>query len=176
MVHDNHKCEWYYRIKVQKPEFNKGFSLLEVVVGISIIFLALFSLAVISRGILIARQEASLALQADFLLEDGAEAIRFVRDQGWTAKINSLTGTNHLSFVIGQSTSTWQINATPEKIGIFERSFNISSVKRDGNDDIASTGSDDPHTKKFDVTVVWPGKFGTSSRTVSFYLTNYFND
>jgi type II secretory pathway pseudopilin PulG len=154
----------------------KGFSLLEVVVGISIIFLALFSLAMISRGILVARQQASLALQANFLLEEGAEAIRLIRDKGWTTYISGLSGTNYLYFVAGGSTSTWQTTTTPETIGVFGRSFTVSAVRRNGNDDIDPTGTNDPSTRLFDVTVAWPGSSGTSTRSVSFYLTNYFND
>ena len=154
----------------------KGFSLLEVVVGISIIFLALFSLAMISRGIIIARQQASLALQADFLLEEGAEAIRFIRDEGWTSNIAGLSGTNYLVFDSSAGTGTWKTTTTPETIGVFGRSFTVSSVKRNGSDDIDPSGSNDPSTRKFDVSVTWPGRSATSTRSVSFYLTNYFND
>ena len=145
--------------------------------GVSIIFLTLFSLAVISRGIIIARREASLALQADFLLEEGAEAIRFIRDQGWTDNISNLSGTHYLVFVPGVSTSTWQVTATPETIGVFSRSFVVENVNRNDNDDIDDVGgSNDSNTRKFDVSIFWPGKSGTSTRSVSFYLTNYFND
>lgn len=144
--------------------------------GISIIFLALFSLAMISRGIIIARQQASLALQADFLLEEGAEAIRSIRDRGWTTHISGLSGTNYLAFNAEVSTSTWQSTTTPEAIGVFGRNFVVNTVKRNGNDDIDPTGVNDPNTRLFDVNVTWPGRAGTSTRSVSFYLTNYFND
>ena len=144
--------------------------------GISIIFLALFALAMISRGIIVARQQATLALQANFLLEEGAEAIRFIRDDGWTDNISGLSGTNYRAFDADTGTSTWQVSETPETIGIFTRSFTVSTVKRDTNDDISGSGSDDPNTRKFDVVVTWPGRAATSTRIVSFYLTNYFND
>ncbi|MEK7535474.1 MAG: prepilin-type N-terminal cleavage/methylation domain-containing protein [Patescibacteria group bacterium] len=155
----------------------KGFGLLEVLVGLTILSVSFFALLVVSRGMLAVSRETAYNLQADYLLEEGVEALRSIRDQNWATYITPLSGTNYLVFEASPITR-WTTTSTPEIIdSFFNRGFVISDVYRDSSsDDIADSGTFDPDTKKFVVSVDWQGRNGTTTRSVSTYLTNYFND
>ena len=162
----------YRNIEISK--YKSGFGLLEVLVGLAILSVSFFALLTVSRGILVSSRETTRNLQASFLLEEGIEALRFIRDQGWTTYITPLSGTSSLAF---NAESGWSTTAPPEVIDvIFLREFGVYDVYRDGDDDIADSGTLDTNTKKFSVAVSWQGPNGTTTRMVSTYLTNYFND
>jgi len=155
----------------------RGFGLLEVVVGLSILSLSYFALSNVARQMVRVGRETSRDLVASYLLEEGVEAIRAIRDGGWTTYITPLSGTKYLTFRTSPS-ALWQTTDTPETIdSVYSRSFDVASVYRDINQDITTSGGMlDPNTKKFTVTVTWHGSNATTTRSVATYLTNYFND
>ena len=156
-----------------------GFGLLEVLVGLGILGVAFFTLVSVSRSVLELSRVTSQAIQADFLIEEGVEAMRSIRDAGWATYITPLSGTNYLRFVMGTSTGSWQTTTTPEIINnIYYRSVAVASVERNSSsqDIVTSGGTTDSSTKKFTVSVSWRALRATTTRSVSFYLTNYFND
>jgi len=160
---------------VQNAKLKKGFGLLEVLIGLGILSVAFFALLTVSRSILQVSRAATYSLSADFLLEEGVEAIRSIRDRNWTEDIATLPDNFYLYF--DETLSRWESTTTPEVIeGTFTRELAISDVYRDGDDDIAASGTLDPGTKKFVVTVTWQGTNATTTRSMSVYLTNYFND
>ena len=60
---------------------------------------------------------------------------------------------------------------------IFERIFTIENVGRDANDDIIGSGGiNDPDTKKIVVSVSWRGRNGTTTESMSTYITNLFSN
>jgi Tfp pilus assembly protein PilV len=152
-----------------------GFGLLEVVIGVAIISITLFGLMAVSRTALRIVDGAAQNVQAGFLLEEGVEAIKIMRDSGWSANISTLSaGAPHYFNFDG---STWR--ATTSNIfidGVFERSFIIENVYRDGDDDIAASGTLDQDTKKISVSVSWNKRTGTTTKTISTYIANLFNN
>jgi type II secretory pathway pseudopilin PulG len=63
---------------------NKGFMMVEIVIATSIIAILIISMmSVVQRGISISRQSLH-TIQAAYLLEEGAEAVRILRDNAWT--------------------------------------------------------------------------------------------
>lgn len=161
---------------MQKNVKNKGFGLLEIAIGISIISLSIFSLTAVSNLALKLTEESARNTQASFLLEEGVEALKILRDSSWSANIASLaSGTvYYLSF----TNHNWQTISTNIYIdGIFERSFVLQDVNRDINDDIISSGGIlDSDTKKMTVFVSWRSRNGTTTQSVSAYITNLFNN
>jgi prepilin-type N-terminal cleavage/methylation domain-containing protein len=159
---------------------NRGFGMLEVLVGLTVLSISFFALLSVSRAMLEASRQTSNMIVADYLLEEGIEAVRSIRDRGWTANISSLSGTTSLAFSIATSSPRWNTTSTAEVInGKYWRSVNIASVKRHSTSkDILTDGSgdDDSNTKKITVTVSWMGVAGTTTKSLSTYLTNYFND
>ncbi len=161
-----------FQIKNNKNK-QKGFLAIEILLGASIITVSvLASMFVTQKSIYISRQSFH-ATQAAFLLEEGAEAVRIIRDNAWN-NISSLTnGTNYyLSF----SGGTWILSQTPSVVGIFTRTVVATSVNRNSlTQDIASVGTDDPQTKLFTVTVSWPEGGTTITKTLKLYVMDLFS-
>lgn len=156
-----------------KKFFKKGFSLIEVVVAVAIIssaFLTLMLVAIISVKLL---HQSSNNLKAGMLLEEGVEAVKIMRDDSWDDNIAVLNnGTNYfLNFNAG----AWSASLPNVYIdNFFERKIILSEVKRDANDDINNLGVVDIGTRKLEVYVSWPGSSGTTTRSVSTYITDLF--
>lgn len=147
--------------------------MVEVLVAISIITVSvLVAMNVAQKSVYLFRQ-AFHTNQAAFLLEEGAEAVRIMRDDAWS-NISSLTvGTTYYPTFSG---GTWLLSATPNTIGIFTRTAIITSVNRDDStQDIASVGTDDPKTKLVTLTVSWPEGGTTVIKTLKFYIIDIFS-
>lgn len=153
-----------------------GFGLLEIIVGISIISIAVFALLSAATGFLRLSRDSMNNVVATTLLQEGVEAIRFMRDLGWNANIGSLNEgtTYYLSF----ENAIWKATTTAQTIdGIYTRSFVMSDVTRDANDDISGSGTVDGGTKAFDLSVSWFSVYGgTASTTAKIYVTDIFDD
>ncbi len=160
----------------RKTTQNKGFGLLEIAIGISVISLSIFSLTAISNLALKLTEESARNTQASFLLEEGIEALKILRDSSWSANIASLA--TETTYYPSFTNHNWQTTLTNIYIdGIFERSFVLQNVNRDINDDIVSSGGIlDPDTKKLTVFVSWLSRNGTTTQSVSAYITNLFNN
>ena len=158
---------------------NLGFGLLEIVIAASIISGTIFSLSYV---FLISNKLAAASsnkVRASFLAEEGLEALRVLRDTSWSANIAGLSaGTNYyLSF--NTVTSAWSISTSnPGYIdNLFTSTITIENVQRDANDDIVSSGgTNDPDTKKFNVSVSWLERASAMTVAVSTYLTDMFDN
>lgn len=150
----------------------KGFALIEIMVATSIILVALVALlSAVERSSELARQSLERD-QAAFLLEEGAESVKLIRDNNWTNISGLVLDTPYyLSF----SGTSWSLETTPNKVDIFTRTVTVSAVSRDGSDDIASSGIVDTGTKKITVSVSWPSERGTLTESLSFYIANIFS-
>lgn len=148
---------------------NSGFSLVEILVACSIMLLAMFSILVLAKKSITLSRQALHQTQASFLLEEGAEAVKIVRDNGWT----NITGlTNGTTYYPTFSGSTWTLSTTPATSGIFTRTAVSSAVYRNGSNDIAASGTLDSGTRKITVTTSWSESGTTRSKSVSFYISN----
>ncbi len=154
---------------------NKGFSLVEVVVASAIISIITFSIvSAASKGLALS-QRALHQTQASYILEEGAEAVKTIRDASWT-NISALTIGTTYYLAYNNTTNTWSLSTSANTIdSFFTRKVQLSEVNRDANDDIASTGTVDTRTKKVDVNVSWLSSGTTVSKTLSFYITDIFS-
>ncbi|MEK7133350.1 MAG: hypothetical protein AAB771_01535 [Patescibacteria group bacterium] len=152
----------------------KGFGLMEVVVGAAIISVAFFALIGALQKTLNIADLSVKNTQAAFLLEEGMEALRSLRDSGWSAKIAPLSASTSYYFYF--DAGGWQATTTNIYVdGIFERSFLPTDVFRDANGNIAASGALDPDIKKIIVFVSWKTKTNaTTTREASTYLANLF--
>ncbi len=149
--------------------------MVEVLVAVSIIAGSiLVAMAVTQKAVYLGRQ-ATHANQAAFLLEEGAEAVRILRDNNWTNISGLIAGTNYyLKFVGG----TWTLTtiASDGVVGIFTRKVVLSNVNRDNaTKDISAVGTNDPSTKLVTVTVSWNEGGTTVTRTLPFYMIDIFS-
>ena len=147
--------------------------MVEVIVASSIILVSvLAAMSVAQRSIIVSRQ-ASHTSQAAFLLEEGAESVRILRDNSWT-NISSLNSDTTYYPVF--SSNTWTLSTSPSFVGIFTRSINIENVNRNAStQDISDSGVNDPGTKLITVTVSWTEGGQTITKTLPFYIADIFS-
>lgn len=154
---------------MQKKE--RGVAAVEVVIGVSIAALVLIFATNALVLFLNAGRTASEKVKAIYLVEDGLELLRFVRDDSWNS-ISSLSvnATHYLQV----TPSTVTVTSAPQLIDGYTRSFRISNVYRNASDDIvASTtpgSTADQSAKYVTMTVTW----GTPTSTVA--LTSILTD
>ena len=154
-----------------------GFGLIEAVIGIALITLFLFGIA--ESGKLASRLigSSSLARQAAFLSEEGIEAVKGLRDSGWTFNIAPLV--LDTDYWLNFSGGVWVLTSTAQPFldNRFDRRVRISAVGRDSSDDIVvSGGVIDTGTKKVTVSVAWSDRGATTTAILSTYVTNLFNN
>ncbi len=156
-------------------KYVSGFTLVEVLVACSIITITTFSLlSGAAKGIELSTRGLR-QMQASYLLEEGGEAVKTIRDAAWT-NISGLTvgTTYYLSYNNG--TNVWSLSTTSNTIdSVFTRTVVLSAVNRDGSDDItASGGTTDTRTKKVVITVSWAASGTTVSKTLTLYIADIF--
>lgn len=149
-------------------------SALEVIAGIAIITFALIGVVSAYTRFVTVTERNTREIQAAYLAYEGLEAMRSLRDEGWTSSIAPLP--KNTALALSFDGISFSLSASPPVFvdGVFERSVLLEEVMRDGNDDIAATGVLDPHTLKVTVTVAWFAGKATSTRQVASYLTNLF--
>lgn len=153
---------------------NKGFMTVEVLIATSIILVSILAtMAVAQKSIYVSRQAFHTA-QAGFLLEEGAEAARILRDNNWT-NISSLTaGADYYPSFSG---GTWTLSAISNTVDIFTRTVSVSNVNRDNatKDIVSAGGTLDNGTKLITITVSWQEGGVTVTKTLQFYLMDIFS-
>ncbi len=153
-----------------------GFVLVEALVASAI--LAVVLAAGIGAFLLAVRTSLSNSteVQSAFLAEEGLEAIRIIRDNGWSANIAPLTASS--TYYIMWSGTTWAATTANTFIDdTFERTVVLYNVYRDANQDITTSGGTlDADTKKVTVNVSWRSPSGTTTTSLSAYIANVFSN
>jgi len=147
----------------------RGFGFIEVVVGVGISTVILTGILLSFQSYLKRAVSLPERVAANFLAEEGLEALRFIRDENWATFAALSGGTRYLAFVGG----TWTITETPEYINGALRSFTISDVSRNAEDDIITSGGvNDSGTKKAEMAVAFVERGATTTLTLSTYFAN----
>lgn len=137
-----------------------GLGLVEVLVSASI--LSMVMIATVASVVLFLRAQASHTekLQSAYLLEEAFEAVRYLRDTGWTSSIAPLSLNTPYHLVFGGT--GWEATTTPILIdGRFTRTVTFSEVyRRDSDDDIVDAGyvgakTLDPNTRRVSFLMTW---------------------
>ncbi len=151
--------------------------MVEVVIASSILLLVGLSLIGTLSQSTVLSLRALRATQGSFLLEEGGEAVKSIRDSGWSS-FSSLSTSTTYYLVFSTNTKAWSATTTNPGtvLGSFSRSFVVASVLRDASSDIVSSGGTvDTGTRKATVTVSWPlGNGATVTKTLVMYLSNIF--
>ena len=147
--------------------------MVEILVAISIVVVSILAAMAVAQKSMAVSRQALYSSQAVFLLEEGAEAVRILRDNGW-ANISGLeTSTTYYPVF---SEGAWSLSATSTQVGIFTRTVTVAAVNRNSTTgDIDAGGDDDPGTKLITITVSWPEGGQNVSRTISFYIMDIFS-
>ena len=113
--------------------------------------------------------------QSSFLAEEGIEAVKFMRDSGWSKNINALTA--DVPYTLVFDGNSWTTTTSANYIdGRFDRRVSVSDVYRDTFGNITETGSFDPDTKKVLVVVSWQKDTSTTTKEITTYVSNIFKN
>ncbi|MEK7609958.1 MAG: type II secretion system protein [Patescibacteria group bacterium] len=139
---------------------SQGFSVVEIVVAAAIIVTLVTAAAGAWQLYLRVSNTGTQQSQAAIMMEEAVEALRLLRDQSWTSNIAPLTlETTYQLYWDGSQyqTTTTQILLQNQ----FVRSLIFSAVNRDSNDNVASSGTNDPDTRKVTISVFNVGATST---------------
>ncbi len=161
-----------------------GFTIIEVLVACSIITISMFALMQTAEKGISLSNYALKKSQASFLLEEGAESIKSIRDNSWATISGATLNTPYYLF-FNTTTKLWGLGNTTTLAGsipsypvdgVFMRTATISPVYRDINDNITSSGGTlDARTKKVTITTTWHSPGTTNSKSLYFYIADIFN-
>lgn len=159
-----------------------GFGLLEVVIATAIIGATIFSLSFVFLISQKLESTSSNKIRANFLAEEGLEALRFLRDKSWSANAALLSAGTNYYIAFATTTSAWSVGAVgPDKIdNLFYRKITTENVSRDPStnniESVYNPANNDSDTKKFNVEVAWLERGATSTMMISTYLSDIFNN
>jgi prepilin-type N-terminal cleavage/methylation domain-containing protein len=156
---------------------NRGFSLIEVVVSIAVLGIALLSITQLSQIFLRAERLASQRGEAAFFLQEGAEAVRFLRDRSWHDFIDPIPADTPYFLIF--SGGTYALTAAEPALldGVFRRTITVSDARRDADDDIVSSGGTlTTSTKKISIAVSWRRGQATTTETLEFFIADIFDN
>lgn len=113
-------------------------------------------------------------MEASFLLEEGVEVMRILRDSNFDNVDPAIEGSSNQYLAL--VSNTWSLVDAPQTNGIFTRIINIYPVYRDStsSDIVTSGGVLDAGTSKITITVSWLEGTTTLSKSLTFYLSDLF--
>lgn len=157
-------------MKNKKINLHKGALTIELLIATAVIAVALVAATLSAGGAISASRQTLHQTQGAYLLEEGAEAVKIIRNEAWSNISNFTNGTDYyLSF----SGTVWSLGTTPNTEGIFTRVINFEEVERDINDDIVSSGGTvDTGTRYVNVEVSWNEGDQTKTKNLEFYITD----
>ena len=154
---------------------HEGFGLVEMLIGAAALSVAMLGVSNFFQATLVASRTTQSLIQGDYLLEEGIEAAKLLRDSSYMSNFGKMSTTT--TYYFSWSGTDWATTTVSNLIdGRFERKLAITDVRRDANSDIASSGTYDPDTKLIEVSVSWSGQTSTTTRSIQTYVTNIFNN
>ncbi len=164
------------RLTSKKARQTTGMSLVEILIGCTIITIGILALINTYSVYVKYALTHDKNVQASYLLAEGLEAVSLLRDQSWSANITPLSSgtTYYLAF----NGTSWTLMAGMQYVdSIFLRTAVLEDVTRDASDKIiSSSGTADANTKKVTITVAYPQSNGTTTQSISKYITNLYKN
>lgn len=159
---------------------NAGVSVVEVLIASAIIMTSVIAIMGVYGGLTSIAIRNTGKVQAGMLLDEGAEALRFMRDVSWTSNISPLVNGTTYTLYWDYSTSTygWRATTTRDMIDDqFDRTFVLSAVNRDATtyNIVNSGGVLDTGTRKATISVSWYDGVATTTKSIMMYLYNTYN-
>lgn len=163
---------------------NKGFSIIELLVGFSILTMSLGALLGFLAFTLTTSSFLKQQTEATAFAQELLEAVRSFRDgTSWNVDDpqnqydglgKAQTGAAYHIAISQDIPPRWQIILGEETLSIFSRSVTFENVQRDVNSNIVVTGGvNDPNTKKATATVSWSAKSKNHQIDIVTYFTNW---
>ena len=160
--------------------FTKGFTILEVIIGASIMLL--ITTGILSSYVLYLQASGSNmeSVQSAFILEEGVEGMMSIRDAGWTTNIVPLTtGTPYYLFW-NNDLSIWQTTTVATSTDGFIRKIILYPAYRDSNSNLVSSSTPgaviDIGTRQMNVYSTWFYRGSSNTKSIITYISNILNN
>lgn len=155
---------------------NRGMSLAEIVVAATIITVFVVALAGVYNLHLKSIFAAPRQVKASFLNEEGVEAVKYLRNLSWSTYIAPLSLETDY-FLVWQN-NRFEITTDNTYIdSLFERKVVLSEVLRDAQSNIVDAGgTPDANIRKVTVTTSWREGNATSTKHLTTYMTDLFDN
>lgn len=161
--------------QIPKTQTDKGMSIIEVLIGSAIIVTGILALIASHTGYTQYAIQNEKNVEITYLLEEGLEAVSFLRDKGWDAYIAPLSTST--TYYLAFNGLHWAATTTPQYVdGTFLRKITIADVMRDSNSDIASSGTLDPNIKKFTAAISYSQGQATTTQSISTYIADIYGN
>jgi type II secretory pathway pseudopilin PulG len=128
----------------------RGMSILEVVIGAAIIMILTTAIGGAWQTYISLTKVSGEKNQASLQIEEASDALRFMRDSSWATNLATLT-LNQPYYLVWNN--GYSLTSTATTTNNLTRTIVFSSVSRNGQDDISSSGTIDPKTKKVTISV-----------------------
>lgn len=163
----------HIRFSIDIAALRSGFGLIETIVAVGIFsIIAVTGMTTILHTYSINRLSAN-ETEASLMAQEGIDAVRSVRNQGWNSPFLSGALTHSCSTGCGVTTGGgyWALKSGSDTQGAYTRTILIENVFRDGTGAIVTSGGTlDPDTRKVTSQVAWDF---TASRNNAVEVTTY---
>lgn len=159
------------RSKIKKE---KGSGMVEILIASAIMVTVVISVVGVYHSLTRISLQNTENIQGAFLMEEGVEAVRVMRDNAWSNIASSTVGT---PYYFRWQSGTWRATTSPQVVDVFYRTVVFSNVNRDTNFNIVTSGGTlDTGTKKATISVSWPSRTGTTTKSTDMYIFKSFNN
>lgn len=153
----------------------KGFSIIEIIVGSAIITVAGLAIILGTLSYIEISAKNSHNVQTALLFEETGEAIQFLRDKSWSSNI----GNKNLNtdYYLTWDGNTYSLTTTPSLYqGTYARTVRFQNVERDANDNITNSGTNDPNTRLVEINVSRSEKDATTTVSTEMLIHNVYDN
>ncbi|MFH1611706.1 MAG: prepilin-type N-terminal cleavage/methylation domain-containing protein [bacterium] len=150
----------------------KGFTVVEVIVGLSILSIAFLGFLSLARFNFIIQEQGNKKIEAINIANEAIEIIRGIRNEDWNNIATLTVDTDYYLTIMGEE---WNLVTTDPGVinDIYTRRIRFGNTYRDANDNISASGSLDSGTKKIEAIIEWNDKGITRQLLLDTYLTNW---
>lgn len=159
---------------LSKIKNNSGITVVEVLISAAVLLIFIGAMSSVYTTFITVSSNGTENIKSYYLAEEGVEAIKTLRNESWSSGIETLSTTT--TYYLSWSGSVWQATSVEQALDGFYRTFSITDAFRDGDDDLAQSGTFDPNTRKVQVDVAWWDGSATSTRSIETYITNIFDN
>lgn len=149
--------------------------MIEIIVVIALITLCLWGILEVAKYGLRVQEQNKAKLRAANLAIEAIEASRSVRDESWDNFASLNLGVKYYPVISGNK---WVL--TPNNPGLIDGLYGqwieLEGVYRDADDNISSSGTEDPDTRKVNALTEWNDRTGNKRIELTIYLTNWANE
>ena len=151
-----------------------GFTLVEVLISTAIILTSVVTILGVHSLYMRTALSNGENIKVTYLAEEGLEVVRFWRNVSWGSKIETIP--LNTEYGLFQSGTSWA-TSTNQYVDNFQRRISLSAVQRNATGDIvASGGTLDPNTLLVSSQVSWAQGGATTTKAISTYITNIYEN